>query len=132
MSFFFVFIILFVLFFTIPKMNNRIGTDGISLYIENNKKQQFTFLPEELIFSNNTIYTDKESIMLQLGNGKSLYSESEIHLHILPLLEKAQKLSAINLFVRRLSERRADAILSLIAMVVIVYFLANPSYWLGF
>lgn len=132
MSALFIFVILFVVFNSIPKLNNRIGTDGVKLYVEKYKKQQHSFLPEELLFSHNIIYTDKERIMLQLGNGKSLYSESEIKTHILPLLEKAKKISSINLFIRRLSELRFDAISGLIAIVALVYFLANPSVWLGF
>ena len=107
-------------------------SDGVKLYVENHERQQHSFSPEELLFSHNTIYMDKERIMLQLGNGKPLYNESEIKNHILPLLEKAKKISAINLFIRRLSELRFDAISGLIAMVALVYFLANPSLWLGF
>lgn len=129
---FFIFIVLFIVFVSIPKLNNRIGSDGVKMYLENYKREQFSFLPTELIYSHNTIYADKKSIMLQLGNGKPLYSKSEIELHIMPLLERAQKISVINLFIRRLSELRLDAISGFIAILVIVYFFANPSIWLSF
>ncbi|MFQ5937363.1 MAG: hypothetical protein ACE5LB_13250, partial [Acidiferrobacterales bacterium] len=91
-----------VFVFAFRALGGGIGTDGRMLYLADHKGGVLQVASEEAVYTSRLVAFEAFAVPLKLGNGRTLYAESEVAQRLKPLLTRAQRLGEINMMLYQL------------------------------
>lgn len=97
---------------------NRIGVKGSLLYLRDSRGYTVELPPELAVSTSDLIAFGPIAVPLKLG--KNLFSDSDFSQYIFPLLQRAQRVSRIQMALYRIRERQWLALLNLVVVVILL------------
>jgi hypothetical protein len=111
---------------------HRLGTDGHRLFVKLANGRQITLAPEQLVYTTKAIAFKDYVFAIQTGQGLSLYDDDEVNTYIAPLLARARKLGAWEMFRYQLEHREPTLMTSLIFMIMLTAMMYATGIWRQF
>lgn len=116
----------------IQRMQHRLGTDGRLLYVKLADGRQLALPPAQLVYDNTTIAFRDQAIAVQGGRRRALYEDGELETYIAPLLARAQKLTALQMFRYQIVHREPLVTAMLVYTAVVLIAIVGTGMWQHF
>ncbi len=110
-------------------MRHRLGTDGRNLYVRLADGRQLSIAPERMVYGARMIAYEEHVFPTCAGNNRPLYGKDEVETYIAPLLGRATRLGAFDMFRYRLAHREPTLVVSLAFVAVILGLVAVTGIW---
>ena len=110
-------------------LNHRLGTDGQRLFIKLATGRQISLAPEQLVYSARQLAYQAYVFPIQTGKGQPLYDDGEINTYIAPLLVRARKLGAWEMFRYQLAQREPTLVTNMIFVIMLTAMMLATGMW---
>lgn len=119
----------FVGYSTLRCLQRRLGTDGCNLFVKLADDRQLTLMPEQLVYSASQIAYQGYVFPIKTGNGRPLYEHGELDKYVVPLLARAKRLGAWDMYRYKLGHREPAVVAGLIFIVILAVMLLATGVW---
>ncbi|MHB8728110.1 MAG: hypothetical protein ACYC9K_03635 [Sulfuricaulis sp.] len=114
---------------SLRSLKRRLGTDGQRLFIMLDNGRRISLAPEQLVYSTQLIAYQGYIFPIQTGKKQPLYEAGEIETFIAPLLRRAKKLNAWNIFRYLVEQREPVTMTTLIFAIMLLAMMYATGMW---
>ncbi|MFQ5994143.1 MAG: hypothetical protein ACE5K1_03535 [Acidiferrobacterales bacterium] len=107
-----------LLFMSFRVLRHRIGADAERLYLADHSGRVLPVPPEEAVYTSRLVAFGPLAAPLKLGNGRALYSATDMEEFLKPLLHRAQQIGEVNMMIYQMLHRNALVLVSLVMVVL--------------